>query len=176
MFSPEQFDLIDTFVTANADKIQSAEILSDEEDIGAYRRTDLIFLEDPSLTSIYATVADAVTYVNANYYKWALTTVEKLQYSMYREDNNGFYCVHTDSGLKGNNGSCRKLSFSILLNDPTEFEGGELLFHYGPNYHSANLKKNQLIFFPSYLPHSVTPVTKGVRKSLVGWVQGPNFV
>jgi len=26
------------------------------------------------------------------------------------------------------------------------------------------------------LPHSVEPVTRGVRKSLVGWICGPNLV
>jgi len=32
-----------------------------------------------------------------------------------------------------------------------------------------------LLIFPSYLWHRVTPVTKGIRKSLVAWVIGPQF-
>jgi len=31
-------------------------------------------------------------------------------------------------------------------------------------------------FFPSYTIHEVTPVTSGVRYSLVGWACGPAFV
>jgi len=32
-----------------------------------------------------------------------------------------------------------------------------------------------MIFFPSYTLHEVTPVTKGTRYTLVGWVHGPAF-
>ena len=38
------------------------------------------------------------------------------------------------------------------------------------------LKKGAMILFPSFLLHKVSPVTKGTRNSLVGWVRGPNFV
>ena len=32
-----------------------------------------------------------------------------------------------------------------------------------------------LCFFPSFLLHRVTPLTSGVRKSLVTWISGANF-
>lgn len=32
-----------------------------------------------------------------------------------------------------------------------------------------------LTAFPSYTMHRVTPVTRGVRKALVAWVNGPDF-
>ena len=32
-----------------------------------------------------------------------------------------------------------------------------------------------LVVFPSYVLHEVTPVTKGERNSLVCWVTGPSF-
>ena len=38
------------------------------------------------------------------------------------------------------------------------------------------LEKYEIVFFPSWMPHMVTPVTKGTRKTLVGWVHGPDFV
>ena len=34
-------------------------------------------------------------------------------------------------------------------------------------------EKGRVLIFPSFLPHKVTPVTKGVRKSLVTWMEGP---
>ena len=43
-----------------------------------------------------------------------------------------------------------------------------------PNPHS--LKQQGTVFvFPSTLRHQVTPVTSGVRKSLVAWVEGPKW-
>lgn len=35
--------------------------------------------------------------------------------------------------------------------------------------------KGTVIIFPSYILHRVTPVTKGVRKSLAVWISGPRF-
>ena len=59
---------------------------------------------------------------------------------------------------------------TLNLNDPSEYEGGELrLFGVG----KLEEEKGRLSFFPSFLPHEVTPVTKGVRYSLVVWFLGP---
>jgi PKHD-type hydroxylase len=72
-------------------------------------------------------------------------------------------------------GSNRKLSFSLLLND--DYEGGELEIPGSPGQEDVFVPvRNTAIFFPSSMPHCVKPVTKGIRKSLVGWVHGPNFV
>ena len=60
-----------------------------------------------------------------------------------------------------------------FLNHESEFEGGELeLFAEG---NVAPLKQGHAIFFASFLQHRVTPVTKGVRKSLVVWFGGTPF-
>jgi PKHD-type hydroxylase len=32
-----------------------------------------------------------------------------------------------------------------------------------------------MIFFPSFMLHEVKPVTEGLRKSIVVWVEGPKF-
>ena len=40
---------------------------------------------------------------------------------------------------------------------------------------SIDIDEGDLLFFPSYLPHEVTPVTKGVRYSLVMWFLGYPF-
>jgi PKHD-type hydroxylase len=39
----------------------------------------------------------------------------------------------------------------------------------------AEKKKGSVLLFPSWILHRVTPVTKGVRKSIVVWVTGPKF-
>ncbi|WP_299006958.1 hypothetical protein [uncultured Tenacibaculum sp.] len=36
-------------------------------------------------------------------------------------------------------------------------------------------EKGTIIVFPSFMMHCVTPITKGVRKSIVGWVAGPPY-
>ena len=80
------------------------------------------------------------------------------------------------AGFKGVNNDSRKISFSCLLNDPSEFEGGELTLMPDSIGYPIQLKKYEICFFPSWMPHKVVPVTKGTRISLVGWVHGPDFV
>ena len=61
----------------------------------------------------------------------------------------------------------RKMSMSLILND--DYEGGDLILF------STRIPKQEtgsMIFFPSFLSHEVTPVTKGTRYSLVMWFLG----
>jgi PKHD-type hydroxylase len=69
----------------------------------------------------------------------------------------------------------RKLSLSLLLND--DFEGGEFHINQGNEKQPIIVptKKGRAILFPSFMIHRVTPVTKGIRRSLVVWVLGPKF-
>jgi PKHD-type hydroxylase len=81
----------------------------------------------------------------------------------------------------------RKLSFSIQLSDPEDYEGGELEFkanNYGSErrgdftlddtFFTPN-KKGTIIIFDSRVRHRVCEVKSGVRRSLVGWVVGPRW-
>ena len=77
---------------------------------------------------------------------------------------------------QGVNNDSRKISFSCLLNDPSEFEGGDLTLMPDSIGYPIKLKQYEICFFPSWMPHKVVPVTKGTRISLVGWVHGPDFV
>ena len=70
-----------------------------------------------------------------------------------------------------------------MLNDPEEYEGGDLEFivenENNPITNKVERitknKKGTLIIFPSYVYHQVLPVTKGVRYSLVIWCQGKEW-
>jgi len=70
----------------------------------------------------------------------------------------------------------RKLSFTIQLSDPKDYEGGELEFLCGNDeaFFAPN-KKGTIIVFDSRTKHRVKEVKSGIRKSLVGWVVGPRW-
>jgi len=79
-------------------------------------------------------------------------------------------------------GKVRKLSMTLNLNVPGEYEGGNLKFDFGPHaagkrFHECTEIRPQgsLIIFPSFVYHQVTPVTKGTRYSLVLWSLGQPF-
>jgi len=70
---------------------------------------------------------------------------------------------------------CRKLSLSVQLSDPAQYEGCDLEFHGGNRTETAPRDRGAVIAFPSYVLHRVTPCTKGTRKALVAWTTGPQF-
>ncbi|CAB4140538.1 Oxoglutarate/iron-dependent dioxygenase [uncultured Caudovirales phage] len=107
-------------------------------------------------------------------FKFDLSGYETIQYTVYEESNAGEYKWHTDTMFLQNN-EVRKLSMSLLLSDPSEFEGGKLLLNPDGNIVVAEERKGRAFFFPSWMPHCVTPVIKGTRKSLVIWAHGPRF-
>ena len=169
--------LIEQFIANNPDSLAPAKIWSDKSEDAHVRTTDVFFLQDAAhFESIFANVTAAVHQANAVHFKYSISYLEPLQYSVYRAETSGHYDIHVDNSFRNPKGNNRKISFSVLLNDPSEFDGGELCLHYTSKPTVVNLRKGQIALFPSYMPHSVQPVTRGVRKSLVGWVCGPNFV
>ena len=127
---------------------------------------------------LFKKIIDKIIDVNSKNFDLQLKFVEDLQFSEYTEEKNGFYSKHRDCGLKkslDNYVDIRKLSFTIQLTDENEYEGGELIFYIDEKEKKAPKSKGTIIFFESDILHEVTPVTKGVRHSLVSWVQGPNL-
>lgn len=128
---------------------------------------------------------------------------ERHQYTTYehRPDasvTGDFYTWHLDSSDRpqSEGGRIRKLSSTVQLSDPEDYEGGDfdyIEYHgifdrldiYDTVIDIGNFKKpipfsakakGSLIVFPSDTYHQVTPVTRGVRKSLVSWFHGQPYV
>lgn len=102
--------------------------------------------------------------------------ISELQFTEYDGEYKGKYDLHHDIDWNADKPYDRKLSIVIQLSDPGNYEGGNLSFSEVENPKSEELKKRgTIIVFPSYLQHSVSPVTSGVRHSLVSWVWGPRW-
>lgn len=125
---------------------------------------------------IWNKLAKVVAEVNSRYFHFDLTGFyEPIQLGIYTAEDKGHYDWHVDMFI-GNKSVPRKLSMVLMLSDPSEFEGGELLLKSDSDkYTSLSMAKGRAWFFPSYMLHKVTPVTKGTRKTLVLWVGGPQF-
>ena len=92
-------------------------------------------------------------------------------YAEYTKGNS-YLKWHNDIGSYPFN--ARKISFSVNVNGDNEFEGGNLEFNTG-EIDRAPQNKGNITIFPSFLLHRVTPITKGVRKVLIGFVTGPPY-
>lgn len=142
------------------------------------RDSNVIWLEPAKnefLIGIYKKIFKTIVEVNENEFQFNLTDVEPFQYTMYDEDQ--YYGKHIDSSPETMAGNLiRKLSFSIQLSDPLEYEGGNLCCYVTKEPVVACREKGCITFFPSFVLHDVTPITKGKRRSLVGWIHGPKFI
>jgi len=138
-------------------------------------RVSWIPSNDPESQWIFRHCTDMVNNLNEQFFKYDLMYIESLQFTEYNGNNPdaAFYGKHLDTMLT-NNGS-RKLSFSVLLSDENSFVGGDLLLYSRKDPAVAIKKQGVAVAFPSNLLHEVTPVTEGIRYSLVGWVVGPRF-
>lgn len=128
-----------------------------------HRRSHVTFIPNklPVVEKLYRAIVD----VNARIYKFDVNGHELLQLAEYREGD--AYDWHTDLGP--NSAVYRKLSASIQLSDPSTYDGGDLEFWGGK---PVSREQGALIMFPAYTLHRVTPVTRGLRRSLVAWSTG----
>jgi PKHD-type hydroxylase len=138
------------------------------------RDSNIAFLRssDESNKWIFERITGAVININKQFWNFDLKRIETLQYSEYRVGQ--FYKEHIDMMYQSPSHATRRLSFTVQLTDPGEYEGGDVIIKSG--HHSPiHRNKGTISFFPSYMLHEVTPVTKGIRHGLVGWVSGPPF-
>ena len=127
---------------------------------------------DNDLDWIFKKITDVVFFLNNEYFNFDINELnEAIQFTNYKAPSDK-YGKHIDRGYQF---LVRKLSLSIQLTDPKEYEGGELILY--EDEKGIEMKKEQgtLILFPSYVLHEVKPVTKGERNSLVTWVTGKQF-
>lgn len=83
------------------------------------------------------------------------------------------YGTHVDNALMGQGSNLIRsdVSFTLFLNPPEEYEGGELVMDTMQGEQSFKLKAGAIITYPSTTLHRVQPVTEGVRLVAVSWVQ-----
>jgi PKHD-type hydroxylase len=121
---------------------------------------------------VFRRVTDIVVNLNERFFKFNIFGInEGFQFTNYVAPS-GKYGKHIDRSM---NMPVRKLSISIQLTDPKEYEGGELYLYQEEKGDLMDKSQGTLILFPSYVLHEVTPVTKGTRNSLVTWVTGEQF-
>jgi PKHD-type hydroxylase len=121
---------------------------------------------------VFRRVTDITLNLNERFFKFDLFGLNQgFQFTNY-EAPSGKYGKHVD---RGTNTTVRKLSISIQLTNPEEYEGGELKLYDSEKETVMDKTQGTLIIFPSYVLHEVMPVTKGERNSLVTWVTGKQF-
>ena len=183
--------ICDEIISIGEEKLVKA-YTNEKQDV---RSSEIAWLSDKSIYDlIIPAIKDANT--KAGWY-WKITGGEKIQFTKYGIDQ--FYNWHVDGGSDFNAtysggylydyelgnvstsiGTVRKVSMTVNLVDGNEYEGGDLEFDFGSVSGKNRFvtcekirPKGSLTVFPSFIPHRVTPITRGTRYSLVLWSLGP---
>lgn len=132
------------------------------------------FLYD--LTHVDGETMQYTRYKEGDYYKWHTDAGIGTSYKPQASDNYGNKDIEVQDFLTTSVENIRKLSFILQLSDAEDYEGGNVQF-LDDNRKSffAPRKKGTMILFDSRTQHRVLKVTKGIRKSLVGWTSGPRW-
>jgi PKHD-type hydroxylase len=172
-FTEEELIAIEQYCEDNLDK-QEATIAYNNID-SKIRKSKIGWVENNSKTGwFYDKMAFIARKLNAQFYKFDLYGfVEDFQYTVYDSSDNGNYDWHIDMGA--NSVVTRKFSMVLQLTDPSEYEGGDLQIMAGNQIETVDKEKGKVVAFPGYVLHKVTPVTQGIRKTIVVWVAGPQF-
>ena len=118
---------------------------------------------------IYQRVGRAVSQANERAWHFELSFLEPLQLLGYPVG--GHIEWHTDLGDRGL-ASFRKVSATVLLSDPAEYDGGDLELLTAGRVIVTGKEQGKGVFFPSFQNHHVTPVTRGKRFALIVWTLG----
>ena len=140
-----------------------------------YRSSSIKWVpQEETFKWIYDRIGEMAIEANDECWEFDLHSMpERMQYTEYYEDG-GQYNWHLDIGKYPFN--IRKLSFTINVNNEKEYKGGDLEFF--TSYKSTLISSSNqggITIFPSFLLHRVTPITEGIRKVIIGFVEGPPY-
>ena len=137
------------------------------------RTSHISWIPFKKMGDMYKDIERIMKTTNGNHFGFdGMTITEMAQYTEYPEG--GFYDWHMDTDVVGEHEPpVRKISMTLLLNDPSEFEGGHLELMSPGKF--KPMKQGHAICFASFINHRVNKVTRGVRQSLVVWFGGKPF-
>ena len=143
------------------------------QEVTDYRVSDIAWLaNNPKTSWLFDRIADLAIKANSEMWNFDIWDFQDdLQYTSYY-GNGGHYDWHADLGAGISN---RKLSIVLQLSNSDEYEGGDLQMNTGGSILNIPREKGLICFFPSFVLHRVTPLSSGLRRSLVTWLCGANL-
>jgi PKHD-type hydroxylase len=142
------------------------------------RRSEIRWIEDhhEDFSEIKAFMVRKFDEANANAFGVDANFFRNIQFTKYDSANIGHYDWHEDVFWHSDSPYHRKLSMVVQLSNSDDYEGGDLELQWHEPPASRDLRtRGTIIVFPSFLKHRVTPVTKGIRHSMVSWMEGPKW-
>ena len=172
LFAPRELDRLE----AQCDALELAQArLTGSHGI---RTTQVAWVQrGPDTEDLYQRMEAAVLRLNAELFRFDLVGLTPMQFAVYRDSEAGYFDWHTDYGRDraDPNAPPRKVTMSLQLSDGAGYDGCNLEIRAAHPIDVAPRERGTLVAFRANALHRVTPITRGVRKSLVIWAAGPEF-
>jgi PKHD-type hydroxylase len=166
MFTP--LECAEIIMLGNS-RLEAATTFGDNNGV---RQCQIAWLYPADIGFAYRRVTDVILDMNAKFFNFDLFGMaEGFQFTRYDAPSDR-YGMHIDKVL---NNQVRKLSLTIQLSSPENYDGGDLVLQVAPEPDIMPKELGKMVVFPSYVLHEVRPVTKGTRYSLVTWITGKPF-
>ena len=173
-FSPDECESI-LRRGVNLPVMQANQGLNGENPDLSYRRSKVKWMHEDIYRDVFERMWGLTTKVNRDFFGFHIDNLEYMQLGEYHERDRGEYKRHHDVFWLNGTNKHRKLSVVLQLTDPKTYEGGKLTLNVQNQKPEDYFQQGTVIWFPSFIEHWVTPVTKGVRNSVVCWFEGPNW-
>lgn len=154
---------------------EKAQLIGGDSGSGVRRCRVRWLPEDDAFAWVQDRLVDLVAAANRSDFGFDLWGMdERLQLLEYGADESGFFDWHADRG-RGGLSKTRKLSVSVQLSDPDDYDGGSLELNPDGSPVPAPRSRGAATVFASTVLHRVSPVTRGRRFALTAWFHGPHF-
>lgn len=168
MLTPDEMDRL---IAENAPRLEDGLLGRGDHASATVRRSQVAFLPGDGYEWLYRKIVETAAAFNRRFFGVDIDGLAgPIQLARYDEADAGFYDWHMDWGDVALD---RKLSLTVQLSEPSDYDGGDLEFRYSNERVRADRARGLIIAFPSFVLHRVTPVTRGTRYSLVVWLAGP---
>lgn len=163
VFTTQELDLI----TATGEHLVRTAPELNKAKVYGRRHCEIAWLV-PSLdmTWLYERMEEVANYAALEYRIALRMIMEPLQYAAY--EPGGYFDWHPDA--RSGTIAPRVMSLCVQLSEPSDYGGGALEIMKDGKTKEAQRRRGTVVVFPSDTVHRVTPVVRGVRRSLVGWV------
>ena len=121
----------------------------------------------------FLNIRDVTKAANTNIYDFSLLGIIDQDFpQVFKYSQGDFYNMHIDINAMA---VSRKITFLINLSNSSEYEGGQIEFLNIDIDPQIVNEQGSCLIFPSYIPYSISPITKGTKHLLVGHVHGALF-
>ena len=137
--------------------------LSAEGGAKSIKRNSEINSADPNFKNILKKIINVLEKSNVKAYTYMRDLINPM---VSKYSNGDFYDWHVDVALLANRRT--DLSFTLFLNDYSDYSGGELEIEVNNQKYQIKGKAGDIIIYPSGLKHRVNNITNGERLVIVG--------